>query len=439
MTLTYYLYKYQKTVTVFFMLLFLSSAEALTLSEGLQIVFEKSRTVAISRSDSRIAETDAAIAMSRLLPSVHAAAGWTGLRHEPSALFGGSAVPVSQRNFLSYSIVVQQTLYDFSGSASRYDAAKAALSAKKLEMQRVQNLSAIEFVLVYLELLEQEKMITLAEKEVEMIDSHRRNAQSFFKEGALTRNDLLQAEVKIADASQRLLTLQMLRSLQASRLNSLMLQPLNSALTIQDLGDQVPAAGYLPDVQSAWELAEKQRVELQMADAMLRALGFEDTAKRSEYLPRFFLKGGYDFTENRYQLYEGNWSVVLGLNLNLFNGGATSAELRKISLEKEKLITQREKLRDDIRLEVQQYLLQARTARDRLKVSKDAVLQAEENLRINRVRYEEGIGTGTDVLDAVTLLTLAATNRQKALYDMKKYEAAVFYALGRDLLEVYRQ
>jgi outer membrane protein TolC len=129
---------------------------------------------------------------------------------------------------------------------------------------------------------------------------------------------------------------------------------------------------------------------------------------------------------------------MLGIQLSIFNGGETAAALKKISYQREKLIEQREKLRDEIRLEVQQYVLQSRTARERLSVTKDAVMQAEENLRINRVKYEEGIGTGTDVLDAVSLLAVASTNQYRALYDLRKAEAAVYYATGKDLLEVYR-
>ncbi|HXX54075.1 MAG TPA: TolC family protein, partial [Thermodesulfovibrionales bacterium] len=69
---------------------------------------------------------------------------------------------------------------------------------------------------------------------------------------------------------------------------------------------------------------------------------------------------------------------------------------------------------------------------------KDAVGQAEENLRINKVRYEEGVGTATEVLDAVTLLTTAETNQYRALYDFRRAEASIYYSMGKDLLEVYQ-
>jgi outer membrane protein len=71
-------------------------------------------------------------------------------------------------------------------------------------------------------------------------------------------------------------------------------------------------------------------------------------------------------------------------------------------------------------------------------VVKDALQQAEENLRINKTRYQEGVGTATEVLDAVTLLTVAETNHCRALYDLGRAEAAAMYSQGQNLAEAYQ-
>jgi len=413
-------------------------AEVISLQQGLRIVAEKGRSISISRTDEQIAEAESRMAFSRMLPSVNASASWTALAHQPAALFGPSPVPLSETDFFSYSLSVQQTLFDFRGNAARYDASVSVLAAKRHETRRMRNLSAIEFVLAYLDLLEQDKMAGVASQEVLALEAHSRDAGNLFAAGVITRNDMLQAEVKLSDARQRLLTIQMIKIVQAGRLNTLLVRPLGSELSVSDIdginGDQ-PA---LPDMQRAMLMAEQQRPELRIADETLKSLGFEQTAKKSEFFPRFFVKGGYDFTENRYQLHEGNWSVTLGLNINLFNGGATRSEIGRIRLQQEKLAEQRTKLHDEIMLELQQAMLRMTTARERLNVAESAVAQADENLRINRVRYEEGIGTGTDVLDAIALLATAGTNRYRALYDLRKSEAAVMYATGTDLLEVYK-
>jgi outer membrane protein TolC len=125
-------------------------------------------------------------------------------------------------------------------------------------------------------------------------------------------------------------------------------------------------------------------------------------------------------------------------NISLFEGGRTLAKIQKSQSQKKQLLEQRARLADEIRLELQYHSLNLKNAYARILVCEDASGQAQENLRINRKRYEQGIGTATEVLDAVTLLTLAETNSIQAVYDYRKSEAALHYATGRSLLDVYR-
>ena len=412
-------------------------AEVLTLPEGLRLVNENSRLIKITGHEEKISEADTLIARSKMLPEINASGGYTSLAHQPAVIFRPQTVPMSERNFLSYSLNIQQTLYDFQKSASRFEASKKMLNVKKLDAARIRNLVAIDFVLVYLDLLESETMLKVSEKEVERLQSHLRDANSLFEEGVITKNDLLQAEVKISDAKQRLLTLRNLRAVTASHINSILVRPLTADVQIEDIKETSPQIIEM-DRHKAWEIAEKQRPEIQIIAETMKALDLEKTARKAEYFPRLFLKGGYDFTENRYQVHEGNWSVTLGMGMNLFQGGATKAELMKIDSQRDRLVEEKNKLLDDIRFEVEKYLLDVNTARERVAVTKGAVEQAEENLRINRVKYEAGAGTATEVLDAVTLLSVAETNNYKSVYDLKKAEAAVLYATGIPLAEVYK-
>jgi len=126
------------------------------------------------------------------------------------------------------------------------------------------------------------------------------------------------------------------------------------------------------------------------------------------------------------------------MNINLFKGGATQAGLDKIRHQRNRLTVERKKLVDDIRFEVERYYLELANAREKVRVTKDAISQAEENLRINKVKYAEGEGTATNVIDAITLLTVAETNHHRSRYELLRAEASLMHAMGRDLLEVYR-
>lgn len=422
----------------------ISLAAELRLSEGLKLAVEKSRHIKIAAYEENVAQAEALVERARLLPSVNASFQGTALSNQPAAIFGPNTVPLSQRDFLEYSLSIQHTLYDFEGNASRYAAGRIRAGTKKLDTLRVRNFVAIEFALTYFDLLESQRMITVAEKEVERLTAHMNNTRVLLEEGAITRNDLLQAEVKLSDARSRHIGAANSRSVHASRLNSILVRPLNTEVSAVDSDfvttESAMTSGMTPDMtfEQAWAIAAAQRPELKIVDETMKSLDLDETARRAELYPRFIVRGGYDFTENRYQVHEGNWSVILGMGINLYSGGSTKAELQKIEAQRSRLREQKEKVIEDIRLEVTRYLLDAATARERLLVTKDAVRQAEENLRINRSRYEEGVGTATEVLDAVTLLTVAETNYYKAVYDAKKAEAAVLYALGRDLTEVYQ-
>lgn len=409
----------------------------LTLREGLQLVTENSRLLRIAEQEELAAEADSRLSMARLMPVLSTSLGYSFLMHQPKAIFGPQTVPVSERNFAAFSLLLRQTLYDFQGDRSRHEADEVLRDAKRLETGRVKNLAAIEFVLSYFNLLEAEKMLLVSLKEVERLEGHLRDAGSLYEEGMITKNDLLQAEVRLSDARQRMLTARYVREISESRLNNVLARPLKEKVQIEEVPLDASVVDEA-DLEIAWKAAESQRLELQVLDRLLKSLEWEEKAKRAEYFPKFYFRGGYEYAENRYQVHEGNWTAVLGMDLTLFSGGSTRAEAMKLGAAKMKIRRQREKLLEEIRLEVERAFLEVMTARRKSAVAAAAVAQAEENLRINRVRYEEGTGTATEVLDAISLLTVAETNHYRARYELQKAGAAVVYATGKPLTEVYR-
>ncbi len=412
-------------------------AETLTLGEGLKIITEKGRMVRIAARDEEIARDDALVARAALFPRIDTSLSQTLLAHQPQAIFENIAVPTSEQDVLAYSISIQQTLYDFKKTASRYAASRTLVDTRKLDTQKTRNLAALDFALAYYDLLEAEKMATVAEKEVERLQAHLKDAQNLYTEGVITKNDLLQAEVRLSDAGQRLIGAKNLRAIDAARINNALMRPLTAEVTVADV-DRIDLAHAETDLEKAWDISLKERPEIKITEETLRALDLEEQAKKAEFYPELFARGSYDYTENRYQVYEGNWAMIFGLDVNLFRGGSTKAEVAKFEHEKAKLTEEKEKLIDDIKQEVQRNLLDTATARQKIAVVKDALQQAEENLRINQTRYQEGVGTATEVLDAVTLLTVAETNYYRAVYELDRAEAAAMYSQGRNLAEVYR-
>ncbi len=408
----------------------------LTLSDGLKIATEKSRLIKIASRGRDVSSADVSIARSLYLPTVNASLSQTFLANQTIAIFGPLLVPEANKSPLSYGFDVQQVLYDFGLRSSRYEAASTALDTAELNIDRVKNIVALDFIIAYFDLLETEKMALVGEREVERLTSHLETAQSLYREGVITRNDLLQAEVRLSDAQQRYLTTTNMRTINAARLNNILSRSLKNPVQVTDAAREPRCETGL---DSAWEVAENLRIELKTMDRALKINDLEKAARRSEYFPKIFADGGYNFTDNRYLLHDDNWSLILGLNINIFSGGSTKAEIAKIDYQREQILEQRQKLVDDIKLDVEKSYFDMKNADERIKVTRDAIEQGEENLKINKVRYREGIGTSTDVLDAITLLTTAETNYYRAVYEYRRAQGTFMYAMGLDLASEYRE
>ena len=125
--------------------------------------------------------------------------------------------------------------------------------------------------------------------------------------------------------------------------------------------------------------------------------------------------------------------------MDLYDGGVTAAEIMKERYLHKKLQEQKKKMIDDIRYEVKRSFLGLKDAIEKLEVAKNALQQAEENVRFYRVKYNNGVATSTDVLEAISLQTRAQTNYYSANYELKRSYAKLMYSMGSDLAAIYNK
>jgi len=97
-------------------------------------------------------------------------------------------------------------------------------------------------------------------------------------------------------------------------------------------------------------------------------------------------------------------------------------------LEKEK--DRLRSLEETLLLEVHIAQNDLTVAAERIRMTKTAITQSEENLRINNDRYKAQVGTATEVIDAQTLLSQARSDHYQALFDLQVARARVRRATG---------
>jgi outer membrane protein TolC len=183
--------------------------------------------------------------------------------------------------------------------------------------------------------------------------------------------------------------------------------------------------------------AEIQRPELRILAEQIAAREADLRLRETDRYPVIFVGGGYSFEENPYRVHEDNWSAVLGITWDLYTGGARSAAGAQAVQELAAAVTERERMKETVLLEVREAYLKLTGAAERMEVTEKAVHQAEESLRLQKARYQEGEASATDITDAVTALARAQNNHWGAVYDRRRAEAQILHTTGTDLKTAY--
>jgi len=411
-------------------------SHAITLGEGLARIALTSREVAVSTAEEEVLRSGPVLAGSAWKPTVDVYARETLLAYQPQTIVDTRSFPVAEQNSFSLSVRVRQLLFDFGRADEAVRAAVLDVDAKKLETSLARNRSALRFILTYVRLLRAEKLLALQEQEVTRYQAHRDDTRALLEEGAITENDLLQAEVRLSDAAQRRLQAENLRALSAAQANSLLRRPLALPVDTQEISGPA-AAGAESSLEEALAAALRERLELKGIQTRLASTEARRAAASKEYYPKLYVGGGYDFAQNEYTVHEGNWVLQAGIDFNIFSGGVTGEKLRQKEREISLIERSREQALDAVQLEVQEGFLSLQTARSRVSATERAVEQAKENLRLQQLRYNEGVGTATEVLDAVSLATTAEQNFLNARYDVSEARALLGFAVGSDLVAVW--
>jgi outer membrane protein len=413
---------------------------ALDLKEALRLAWKANPTLRVSRLQSLIAGEEVVRARSGLLPQVNSQVSQT-IYDDPlkfkfggqiPGLPGGAAFPQTNRNFWGSQTTVNQLLFDFWGTPSRYQAAVLGKAASLLDTAQTRDNIFLTVSQGFFKTLRAQKLVVVAQQEVVDLKAHLKIARDQYEFGVVTYNDVLQAEVSLADAEQRLIVARTDFIDIRSALNKVLTLPVSQPTVLKDEKLVVRDWG----LEDATGVALKQRSDLKASTDRISQQEKVVTQTRAGYFPKFTAQGGHFWQQNDSLLHDNQWFVIFGMNWNIFSGLDTKAQVSQARLRVEQLREQHKDLTDQVHLDVQNAYLRVKETADRIRTTEKAVTQGAENLRLNEERYKEAVGTATDVIDADTLVTRTRVNYYTALYDHQMAKAELMWALGaiNDLL-----
>jgi len=398
----------------------------LTLKECIQKAAAANPSLKVARYDEKIAEEGITLARSGYLPKIDIQGGYTVQNEPQSVKINGITAQTQQPNYAFANLFINQTLWDFGRTRQRFRRAELVRDASARSYSGQEKEIYLSVVETYYGILETRKLLAAADEEVMQRLDHLKIAQNLFEQGVVTRNDVLQAEVKLAESRQRRLATA--NNLENARLSLNFL--IGESPGFRGDLDEKTEAVQIEDNEKLLSRAMENRPEISAARKFVEAGEAEVSENRSNYMPELYARAGVDYVENKYVVEQAIMSATVGLKMNLFDGLATTAKQRQAV---KNLGKSREKLRlleQGVRLELQTAINDSKVASERIRTVETAIKQGEENLRINRDRYQEQVGTATDVIDAQTLLTQIRSDYYRAVFDYEVAVARVKKALG---------
>lgn len=293
--------------------------------------------------------------------------------------------------------------------------AKAGYKYAEVGVQKAYNDMRSTVTNGYFNVLQADNMQKLGRESVDRLTDHLKNVEAQYEVGVVAKVDVLRSQVELANAKQNLIQAENAYQLAEANMNRIVGLPLDTKLKLDDL---LVYSAYDNDLNYCLDYATLHRPELEQAKQGVEAAKGALRVAISGHMPQVAASasqawGGNDWPGDE----NGNWAVGVNVSMNIFDTGVTQSKIHGAEADLAKAHETYRDTVDAVNLDVRSNYFNMREAEKRIDTTRLAVSQAEEDYRIAKLCYMNGVGTNTDVLDAQVALTNAKTNYLKALYD----------------------
>ena len=384
----------------------------ISLQEAVKLGIENSKYLKIDQAQIEESTANLLAAKNKQLPELTVSGSYLYLPLEPNVDLkipgmAGGGPKVS--NVLYGSANLSVPIY--SGGRIKYGikSAEYLVEASKLNAENDKNAIAYNISQAYNNLFKANEVVKLLKEN--LISSQKRD-ESFIKlenNGVIARNDRLKAQLQTSNIELQLMEAENNYSIANINMDLLLGLPDNTEIEVDsnyigedDLGK--PDDYYL-------NLARENRNDIKALDYQRKAAALGSKSAKAEHLPSLAFTGGYVAADIPKLLTITNAvNVGVGIQYNLSNIWKKNSSYVQSKAKEQELAANNDLLNDNVTLEVRRDYQNDLFAHKKIDVYQRALEQAEENYRITLNKYNAGLETITNLLDADTAKITANVN-----------------------------
>ncbi len=335
------------------------------------------------------------------------------------------------------SVKIQQPIYTGGKITSAYKMAK-----KGYEMAQVnEKLSEVEVIVLcdeaYWNCVKVKAMIESATQYKETLQELHRVVQNAVEEGMTHRKDLLSVQVKMNEAKLNLTRAQNGYRLAIMNLNHTIGLPLHNATEVADSFDEDSSIHDLPaSFGTSSSIDISLRPEYSLLSKQIELKKQQERLVRSDFLPNVGVVGMYGYTNglkmNGEKLLDGaNFAAMLSVNIPIFNWGEGRNKIKEAKVESLIAQMQLDNSQQQMTLEATKAINELNEAFLEVTLTSKSVEQALENMDVSKERYNAGMETLADYMEAQTMWQNAMSTHITAKASLNLSKTKYLKAAGK--------
>lgn len=388
---------------------------ALTLKEAIDLSIKNNKLLKLNEAKIQEATNAITEAEERRLPDASASVSYMYLPIKPSIdLKSGSNSNGSPSVNQAMLGSINASLPVYSAGKLKYgiESAKYLEQAVKLDADHDRDGVILNTITACINLFKAHQAITLVKENLEQSQQRVKDFTSLEKNGVLARNDLLKAELQSSNIELTLLDAESNYKLACVNMNIMTGLPEQTLLIPDRNGLALPTS--IKTIDEYEQEALQNRKDINAITERKKAAALNIKSVQTEKYPSINLTGGYIAADiPKFLSVYNAINVGVGVKYNIASLWKNKTKVQQAEIKVKQIQNSQDILNDNIRLQLNQAYQSYLVSVKKIEVLEKSVIQATENYRITKNKYDNTLANTTELLEAdVALLQakLSVTN-----------------------------
>lgn len=362
-------------------------------------------------------------------PKVEGLGSYARIAPVPQFTFaGGNSISIAPKNNFNLDLNLQETIYDFGRTKANIELAQSNLLTAKDRAAVVKWTLSYYAVQVFYSVLYLQQSIEVENTQIDALENDLDLVKKRVQGGSAIQYDTLTTKVEIAREQNIREDLKNHMDQQLINLRKLMGWPQSRNLDIKGIlelngagGGNVSAADF------------QNRPDYQVLKDQEQALQQQKAATDKMTMPSLSvgLNGGFKngYPQDLQKMY-GNVALGLNLRVPIFDGSQTKYREQEVSAHLKVLQAQQEGMERNIEAQIAQAESDYQSGLNKMSNVELQIQQAEEQVKLARIRYQSGVITSQDLVDSEANLAEARLQKVGIIYHIMLSQYDLKKAMG---------